>query len=382
MNVTHKFYFRNVRKNSSIGCIYLRITINRRCVVKSLRTMINSKLFDEQKERCKGKSIESQELNAIMDHYQHIISKYKIRCITENHRPVLSEIMMLIDIDLSENGDFYAFAEKFLIPMKKKEVKRGCWKKYLTEVNKMKCFKSRLTFSEINDNFIIDYLDYCRKVRHNNENTVNRSIIQIKSIVNTAVKNGFCTKNNINIHSKHIEAEIIFLSRSELKLFYDYVMSSPDEKIVKVGTSFLFQVFTGLRYSDMRDLKWRDINENFIRRKQIKTGDLVIIPMNKWALSIVKNVPRIGNEKVIPSYSNQVSNRILKDIAKKCGINKEISTHTARHTFATVSIELGVPLIIVSKLLGHKTVKTTEIYLHLVDNLKAREMSKWDHIFE
>jgi len=246
----------------------------------------------------------------------------------------------------------------------------------------MKCFKSRLTFSEINDNFIIDYLDYCRKVRHNNENTVNRSIIQIKSIVNTAVKNGFCTKNNINIHSKHIEAEIIFLSRSELKLFYDYVMSSPDEKIVKVGTSFLFQVFTGLRYSDMRDLKWRDINENFIRRKQIKTGDLVIIPMNKWALSIVKNVPRIGNEKVIPSYSNQVSNRILKDIAKKCGINKEISTHTARHTFATVSIELGVPLIIVSKLLGHKTVKTTEIYLHLVDNLKAREMSKWDHIFE
>lgn len=382
MNVTHKFYFRRINKNALDGFVYLRITINRRSVVKSLKTKIDYKLFDEQKERCKGNSIEAQELNAIIDHYRNIISKYKLRCITENRKPSLNEIMTFIDINLSENGDFYAFAEKFLLPLKKKEVKRGCWKKYQTEIYKMKSFKPKLNFSEINDRFIIDYLDYCRKIKHNNENTVNRSIIQIKSIINAAVKYGYCTKNNINIKSKHIEADIVFLTRNELKRFYDYVMSSFDEKIIKVGISFLFQVFTGLRYSDMHNLKWKDISENFIRKKQIKTGDLVVIPMNKWALNIVKSIPRIGNEKVIPSYSNQVSNRILKDIAKRCGIDKEISTHTARHTFATLSIELGVPLIVVSKLLGHKSIKTTEIYLHLVDNLKSREMSKWDNVFD
>jgi integrase len=87
---------------------------------------------------------------------------------------------------------------------------------------------------------------------------------------------------------------------------------------------------------------------------------------------------KVGNLPVFKVYCNKTTNRILQDIGRSCGIGTHLTCHVARHTFATLSLQLGIPIEVVSRLLGHTSLKTTLIYAKVVDEVKVREMKKWD----
>jgi site-specific recombinase XerD len=109
-----------------------------------------------------------------------------------------------------------------------------------------------------------------------------------------------------------------------------------------------------------------------------KTEREVYIPLTKRAIDLLPKEDT--SNKIFKVISNQKTNSYLTDIMSKATIDKKISFHCARHTFATVSIELGIPLEVIQTILGHTSVKTTQIYAKIISAVKTREMDKWNAI--
>lgn len=128
----------------------------------------------------------------------------------------------------------------------------------------------------------------------------------------------------------------------------------------------------------MERLKYKHIVDDTIKIRMHKTNEPVSVPLIKKAKDIV--LSGNPNEKVFQMHANQVTNRIIKRIMKLAGINKNISFHCARHSFATIGISLKIPIEVISRLLGHKDIKTTMIYTRIVDEVKRDEMNKWDNL--
>lgn len=143
-----------------------------------------------------------------------------------------------------------------------------------------------------------------------------------------------------------------------------------------VRDTFLFCCFTGLAFCDVRALMWTDISEDasghvWIRKPRAKTGGLSIIPMLEIPMRIVRKYrehPAVKSTGVaLPVITNQKMNAYLKEIADLAGIRKHLTTHVARHTFASISLSNQVSIEVISKILGHSDIKTTQIYAKMQD---------------
>ena len=146
---------------------------------------------------------------------------------------------------------------------------------------------------------------------------------------------------------------------------------------------FLFSCYTGLRYTDMKNFKFgmlQKVNYNnsektIIKLEQHKTKNIVSIPVIEKAQQLIgKNYGE--HQNVFKVLSNQKTNDRLKDVMKIANINKNITFHSARHTFATVAIEKGIPMEVISTLLGHTELKTTQIYAKINDQVKFDWMKR------
>ena len=140
----------------------------------------------------------------------------------------------------------------------------------------------------------------------------------------------------------------------------------------EIKNIFLFGCYTGLRFSDIRTLKWTNIKDGRIQLTQTKTKGTVYILLGKNAERILE-LQRDNTEFVfdISRYSSSV-NKTLKSLIDKSSIEKDVTFHSSRHTFATFLISSGVNVYTVSKLLGHKSLKTTEIYSNIIDEKKKQ----------
>ena len=158
------------------------------------------------------------------------------------------------------------------------------------------------------------------------------------------------------------------------------LIQNVDKKFNNVLTWFLFSCYTRLRYSDLYGLTWENINNNKINIIQEKTNEAVYVPIIDKAQNLLpETLVKAG--KVFKLYTNQKCNEYLKLIMILAGINKKsISFHCARHTFATVSLNLGIRFEVVSKLLGHTDLKTTKIYARLLNETTDNEMLKWNKL--
>jgi len=164
------------------------------------------------------------------------------------------------------------------------------------------------------------------------------------------------------------------------------------ERLQKVKDCFVFSCYTGLSYVDVKELTEDNIvkgidKNNWIYTKREKTDELVKIPILPKAWTILQKY-RIVHElgiitNILPISSNQKTNTYLKEIAKSCGIHKNISFHVARHTFATtVMLSNGVPIETVSKLLGHTKLSTTQLYARVVESKISEDIKNLLERFE
>lgn len=262
-----------------------------------------------------------------------------------------------------KRSNFVEYFEKLANNTPKTE---KAWKntyKYLREFT-----KGNIAFNSIDENFLEEFKKYLLTKVSNN--TAHTYFSKIKASLKKAVKDKILNRNiadNIKqIPKQGTKRE--YLTIDELSV----LSKTPCKKDI-VKLAFLFACNTGLRLSDIKRLNWSDIllSEKRLIVTQKKTKESLYLPLNNTALSILNKIKsnKIQNiDNTIFELSGDTTiNKIIKDWVNKAHINKKVTFHTSRHTFATISLASGTDLYTVSKLLGHKNIQNTQIYAKIID---------------
>ncbi|MBS4033127.1 MAG: site-specific integrase [Ignavibacterium sp.] len=250
--------------------------------------------------------------------------------------------------------------------------------KLLKEYSKNKLTNDKLPFNKVDEKFCENYILWMKE-RGLKNNTAWVNIYKLKAVLNKAVKEKIIPFNPSKYVSiKLEETEKIFLTFDEVNKMYNTEIKNKE-----IWRSFLFSCYTGLRLSDIKALTWGQIREGKLYFKQKKTKGIEYLPLNEMALKILltgksnEDIEKL-NETVF-NFKNGKSEKIgeqLRKWAKESKVNKYITFHTARHTFATLSLTYGVDLFTVSKLLGHRSINTTQIYAQIVNEKLNEAVSK------
>ncbi|GHT24561.1 hypothetical protein AGMMS4957_17800 [Bacteroidia bacterium] len=204
---------------------------------------------------------------------------------------------------------------------------------------------------------------------------------RLKTIILTAKSNGWIHADPYANYQFHREkTERAFLNGEELKSMMQKEFTI--KRLEQVRDIFVFSCFTGLAYIDVFNLRENNIRTAFdenlwVIGKRVKTGVTYRVPLLEIpAMIIEKYKGTLPERKLLPVITNQKMNAYLKEIADVCGIDKTLSFHVARHTFATtVTLSKGVSIESVSKMLGHTNIKTTQIYARITDTKISEDMS-------
>lgn len=227
-----------------------------------------------------------------------------------------------------------------------------------------------------------DYVTY-KKTKLTN-GTVDNYLRCLKAAFNVAVEEGIMPANPMlaldRSHLKGTTYEREFLSVEEVKKLIDTPCRRPDIK-----GAFLFSCFCGLRISDVRSLQWKHVvtagEKMYLKITQFKTRRPLSIPLSRQALRWMPERGGAGEDDYIfPPLSKNMT--VLDDWAKEAGINKHVTFHVSRHTFATMELTMGADIYTTSKLLGHTSVATTQIYAKVINSKKEEAVSLLDSAFE
>lgn len=231
----------------------------------------------------------------------------------------------------------------------------------LNVVKHFKNFRPHATLQDIDRELFRKFIDYLISLKLSN-NTVRLYGVIFKSRMHDAFIDGKIAKKldlyGITPSKKATDPE--FLTMDELRMMYQ--TEAPE----RIKNLFLFCCFTGLRFSDVCNLKWEDIDKGTIVNRMKKTGEIVRVPLSGNAKRFMP--PRNGKKgKIFEVGPLNTLTAHLKEWAKNAGIRKNVHFHMARHSFATIALANGADLYTVSKLLGHKEVTTTQIYAKVLD---------------
>ncbi|MGH2648477.1 MAG: site-specific integrase, partial [Ginsengibacter sp.] len=260
-------------------------------------------------------------------------------------------------------------------------------KKFLKD--KYKC--NDIFLSSINYQFITEfefYLRTCKPLEINNpltNNGIMKHMERLRKMVTMSYKMEWIIKDPFsNYKLKFKKKEMSFLNEEELYKIEHTAFSN--KFLERVRDLFIFSCYTGLSYIDLANLTTKNITigidgEYWIKTSRQKTEVQVNIPLLPKAFQLIQKYrqdPRVlGGENILPLLSNQKINSNLKEIARLCGLDKSLTFHCARHTFATtITLTNGVPLETVSKMLGHTKLTTTQIYVHVIKHKISEDMKK------
>lgn len=232
-----------------------------------------------------------------------------------------------------------------------------------------RCFGDNILFCEIDFKLCSKFAEYLKLNYAQNSAVIYFNLF--KTALNKAVKSGLIIKTPaVNVSLVMGETKREFLTIDEIKL-----LINARSRFKDITDAFLFSCFTGLRISDLRQLRFSQIKDGYIEFKQQKTGGVERIKLSDNALQILSR--RADKDGLVFKLPPQTSiNRYLLEWTEKNGIDKHITFHCARHTFATLCLTYDIDLYTVSKLLGHRDIKTTQIYAKLIDKKKDEAIDK------
>ncbi|MDD4534247.1 MAG: site-specific integrase [Prevotella sp.] len=254
--------------------------------------------------------------------------------------------------------------------------------------------RPNITLAELDKDFCKGFIVFLKTCTFNqgkktlSSTTCRIFVNRINSALNKAVRDGLMERNPFALLEKNekpqkVKANREFLTIEELKKLMNV---SCRYEIVK--KAFIFCCFTALRYSDMQTLRWSEIhtsadgNTLYIEHKQVKTHNLVVVPLSKeamkWMPERVEGNDVVFHDLKITSTTVEV---LLKEWTEEAGIQKHITFHCSRHTAATMLLTLGANLYVVSKILGHRSIKMTEVYAKIVDKTKVDTMNLVNNLF-
>lgn len=274
------------------------------------------------------------------------------------------------------NVTFPVFAKEYVTHSDRRESTK---ENLYTTITVLQEFRPGLDFKDITYSFLKDFEVYLRE-KGNGINTVAKHLRQLRTLVNEAINQGYIHADAYPFRKFKIKQERgrhEFLTPDELRKLENLEVN--DRKLRHVLDAFLFCCYVGLRFSDFCQLSpanFIKINgKKWLYFKSIKTGIELRIPLHLLfegkALAILE---RYSIEEFASLGSNSEVNKALSVIAGMARIKKHVTYHTARHTCATLLIHQGVPITTVQKLLGHTSVKTTEIYSEILSNTIVKDL--------
>ena len=280
------------------------------------------------------------------------------------------------------------------------------YEKFTAVKNHLMNFRDGLTFEFFDEKGLNDYVTYLRDVKEMRNSTIGKQLSFLKWFLRWAFKKGVHQNNAYDSYKpklKSTQKKIIFLTWEELNKLREFEIPAAKQALDRVRDVFLFQCFTGLRYSDVFNLRRSDIKGDHIEVTTVKTSDSLIIELNNHSKAILdkyKDVP-FENDKVLPVITNQKMNDYLKELAELAGIDEPIrqtyykgneriddvtpkyallGTHAGRRTFICNALALGIPPQVVMKWTGHSDYKAMKPYIDIADDIKANAMSKFNQL--
>jgi integrase len=288
---------------------------------------------------------------------------------------------------------FFSIYDEF-IAAKRLQVSRQSLMKFKRVRDLVFEHQKNLTFEKITPLFFEKFYSFLIESKGMLNNTANKNIQFFKSFLIWANTNGFTDNTSYqSFKGKTEQNEVIYLTEDELMTLYD--LKIDNEKLDRVRDLFVFQCFTGVRYSDLQNLSREDIVGPTWKLRTQKTRQTLEIPLSSFALSILakyKDYPQ-----PLPVISNQKQNKYIKELCKlakiddvvktihfkgkerKENVNKKyekIGTHTARRTFICLSIEKGMKPVVIMSITGHSTFKMMQRYLKIAGEHRREEMDK------
>ena len=280
------------------------------------------------------------------------------------------------------------------------------FEKFAAVKNHLTYFREGLTFEFFDERGLNDYVGYLRDVKEMRNTTIGKQLSFLKWFLRWAYKKGVHQNNAYDSYKpklKSTQKKIIFLTWDELNRLREFKIPFNKQALERVRDVFLFQCFTGLRYSDVFNLRRSDIKGDHIEVTTVKTSDSLIIELNNHSKAILDKYKDVAfeDDKVLPVITNQKMNDYLKELAELAGIDEPIrqtyykgneridevtpkyallGTHAGRRTFICNALALGIPPQVVMKWTGHSDYKAMKPYIDIADDIKANAMSKFNQL--
>ena len=387
------FYAKRAKASSNgLIPIYTRITVNGKRIELSSNKFVEPFKWSTEAGKMKGTSEEARLVNSHLDLLRNQIIEAQME-LNYKKIPITTETLKNKILGTEER-------QRMLVPifqdhnnkMKElvgKEYAEGTLDRYTTSLRhtieflKWKYKIADIELNKIDHAFVTDYEFWLRSVRNCANNTTVKYIKNFTKIIKICLDNDWIDKNPLaKYKSKLKEVERIYLSENEIQKLLNKDFKT--ERLSLVRDIFLFSCFTGLAYVDVKNLTKSHISigidaEKWIfthRQKTESASKIPILLVTQMIIDKYSDHPQSNNEdKLLPILSNQKMNAYLKKIAGVCEIEKELTFHIARHTFATtVTLTNGVPIESVSKMLSHKNLKTTQHYAKVLDRKVSEDM--------
>lgn len=379
-NIKYNFILRNdIKAKDRQQYIYLYCNINGKTKVFSVGYAVDKKFWDIRAQRvkpgCNDFSIINAKLSGLQNQINNIITRAELdqkQIVTTDFSQIFHKSQNATSVDLVEwmENDLKYFSNKYA-----KETVHT----YAAQLSKLKGFTKSIKFCDITPTWWLQYERYMID-KGNIPHTRHKCFTHLKCFINKAVDAGIIPVNPLrSVKVKSGQSNRQFLSVADLLKLEKYYSGIKNIKDKNVLRYFLFACYTGLRYTDVKLLKWNNIRDGYLELKFHKTAKSERLPLNKSALSLLPE-KRAGTDKVFNCVSNQKTNDYLDEIIKAAEINQHITFHCARHTFATITLELSGDIATVSKLLGHSTIATTQIYARVLDQNKKSVIDLWDSL--
>ncbi len=379
--------------------VYLRVTVRGDRIELSANTTVNPDQWNAAKAQVKPQADHASQINTYLSNLQGKVHRHKQELLDKGLEISAQNLKKAFLGKLEENmGIIELFTQhnKKCAELVGKDLAAGTLQRYETCLKHLKQYIRRnykaqeYPVKSINHQFVQGFEHYFKTVRNCGNNSTVKYLRNFHKIIKIAINDDYLFKDpflKMTLRLKETERE--FLTDAELATILNKDFSIP--RINRAKDVFVFCCFTGLAFSDVKTLTPEHIilginGKKWIRTHRKKTKNLCEIPLLDPALKIIEKYAKdplcqvTGN--LLPVPSNQKMNLYLKELADVCGITKNITTHMARHTFATtVTLTHHVSLEAVSKMLGHSSIRTTKQYARILNTLVSDEMAKAAEIY-
>ena len=378
---------RTNRKNQSP--LYCRITLNGIRKQFSTGIHIESIYWNSKKQLVLKTHTTASLYNSLLDNLKSKINNaYGVLKLEDNVFSIEDILDKYLGKEIKKKENILSYYKQYLFKIKKLvglDLKESTYNKFVYVGNHLEAFlkwkfkKTDFPLEELSLQFLDDF-DYFLKIeKEQSQITINKTIQRFRAPIKQAISEGYLDRDPFILHkAKTVRKTVIFLTTEELKTFEETVFQQ--KRLSTIQDLFIFCCYTGLAYNEMSNLESKHIiigfdSMNWIQMKREKTQREISIPILPKAQIIIDKYSK-NNTLIFPSISNQKFNSYLKEIGDISGINKRLTHHVARKTFAsTVLLYNDVPMEIVSELLGHSNMTITqESYGKIVQKKVSEQM--------